>query len=379
MDPILLNWMKAMARRNPAPGWLTPLLRDRVRASAAFVKQRYHSRLAHRAIAGRVANLDDLEHFLSEKFIPLSAPLVLISQAERSGGTVLSQLFDGHPQIAAYPHELRFGGKINNPWPVLNATNGAAENFLRLMDYNFPRLVKLGFAKGYQNPERFRFALITRLQFAIFKRMCDQKAPASQRDLFDYFFTAFFNGWLDYQGRIEEKRYITAFAPRLANDPDNMEHFAKVYPDGFLIQVVREPKSWFGSISHHAKTSLSGSNIDADLIVDRWVRSGEGMLRNNENFGKRHIVLKFEDVVARPEATMRAVAEVLGIEYCSALAQPTFNGNMMRANSSFSVEQAGLIQAPLERGKVVSEANRALIEGRTGPLYEAILTKALKV
>jgi hypothetical protein len=254
--------MKAMARRNKVPAWVKPYVRDSVRAGATFVKRRFHNRVAHRAIAGRLANLDDLEHFLSENYVPLTAPLVLISQAQRSGGTVLSQLFDGHPAIAAYPHELRFGATADS-WPVLDPKDDAAENFLRMMDYNFPRLVRRGFAKGYQNPEHFRFALITRLQYAIFKRMCEGKPARSQRDYFDAFFTAFFNGWLDYQGHLPAKRYITAFAPRLANDELRMERFVQTYPDGFLIQVVREPKSWFGSMSHHAKATMPGDGLDA--------------------------------------------------------------------------------------------------------------------
>ena len=37
---------------------------------------------------------------------PVTEPLVLISQVQRSGGTLLSQLFDMHPQCHAHPDEL---------------------------------------------------------------------------------------------------------------------------------------------------------------------------------------------------------------------------------------------------------------------------------
>jgi len=41
-----------------------------------------------------------------EHVSPVTSPLVLISQIQRSGGSLLSQLFDGHPEVHAHPHEL---------------------------------------------------------------------------------------------------------------------------------------------------------------------------------------------------------------------------------------------------------------------------------
>ena len=44
-----------------------------------------------------------------EHLVPVTDPLVLVSQIQRSGGTLLSQLFDGHPECHAHPHELKIG------------------------------------------------------------------------------------------------------------------------------------------------------------------------------------------------------------------------------------------------------------------------------
>ena len=40
------------------------------------------------------------------RLVPVDQPLVLITQAPRSGGTLLMRLFDGHPACHAIPHEL---------------------------------------------------------------------------------------------------------------------------------------------------------------------------------------------------------------------------------------------------------------------------------
>ena len=43
--------------------------------------------------------------------VPVREPLVLICQAQRSGGTLLARLFDAHPQCHAHPHELHIGAQ----------------------------------------------------------------------------------------------------------------------------------------------------------------------------------------------------------------------------------------------------------------------------
>jgi hypothetical protein len=53
--------------------------------------------------------LDRAHSFCLEHIKPVTEPLALISQIQRSGGSMLSQLFDVHPEVHAHPHELKFG------------------------------------------------------------------------------------------------------------------------------------------------------------------------------------------------------------------------------------------------------------------------------
>ena len=55
-----------------------------------------------------------------EHLPPVTAPLALISQIQRSGGSMLSQLFDGHPEVHAHPHELKIGYPKKFNWPEIN-------------------------------------------------------------------------------------------------------------------------------------------------------------------------------------------------------------------------------------------------------------------
>ena len=120
----------------------------------------YHRQSVNRAVSGRVANLSDIEAFLCGHVVPLRAPLVLISQVQRSGGTLLSQLFDAHSALAAYPHELRLGYANADSWPRLDPALGMDKNFRRLYDLKFPRFVRRGFTKGDHDTEQHQFLLV---------------------------------------------------------------------------------------------------------------------------------------------------------------------------------------------------------------------------
>jgi len=61
-----------------------------------------------------------LVHQRLEHVVPVTEPLVLCSQVQRSGGTLLSQLFDGHPECHAHPHEIKIGWPREANWPPLD-------------------------------------------------------------------------------------------------------------------------------------------------------------------------------------------------------------------------------------------------------------------
>ena len=66
-----------------------------------------------------VAELTQALQLRRESVIPVDQPLTLICQAQRSGGTLLARLFDGHPQCHAHPHELHIGDNRPHVWPKL--------------------------------------------------------------------------------------------------------------------------------------------------------------------------------------------------------------------------------------------------------------------
>ncbi len=373
----LIQWIKRLARRHRMPLWTPAVIRAAVRTSVKRLRRFYHWRLRRRALSGRTANLRNVESFLTVHAVRVSAPLVLVSQAQRSGGTLLSQLFDSHPDLAAYPHELKVGFPVPDSWPELIPDAGPYSNFRKLFDVNFPRMVQAGFRKSSNSAIRHPFFLISKLSYAVFAELWKTAPPKNGRDILDHYFTGFFNSWLNYKGQLENKKWITAFAPRLAHREQNMIVFFEHYPDGRLIQILRDPKTWYPSAQRHR--APAGNKRSPEDVLAFWKESVRSMLRNRAAFGDRTIILLFEDLVGRTEATMRAVCGALEISYDSTLIEPTFNGILMRANSSFDVPEAGLIGDPLSRADTLDADMARLIDEQCGALYREAVGHALQV
>jgi hypothetical protein len=82
------------------------------------------------------STLDDIHQACQKTLTPITSPLVLISQIQRSGGTLLSQLFDGHPQLHAHPHELKIGFPKKHIWPKLDMRDSPKLWFEALFEHD---------------------------------------------------------------------------------------------------------------------------------------------------------------------------------------------------------------------------------------------------
>ena len=72
--------------------------------------RRFHKlRRRRQALTHSVAQFERMRRVCLANVRPVNEPVAWISQIQRSGGSLLSQLFDGHPQLHAHPHEIKIG------------------------------------------------------------------------------------------------------------------------------------------------------------------------------------------------------------------------------------------------------------------------------
>jgi hypothetical protein len=318
--------------------------------------------------------LDRLYQTCLEHTRPVTAPLALISQIQRSGGTLLSQLFDGHPELHAHPHELKIGYPTKYTWPKLDLKDDPNRWLETLFEYSVLSHFKKGYKKEKKREDAFLFLFLPSVQREIFLNYVGSIYSLTIRDVFNGYMTSYFGAWLNNQNSSGNKKFITAFTARLSMSKGNMESFFEIYPDGRLISIIRDPKNWYPSAIRHKPRICRGIRDGVDL----WKESAQAMLWNKDRYGDRVCILTFEDLITKTKSVMLYLAEFLEIKFENILLIPTFNKYPIRANTSFEVEQNGIINSTLQRYKTLAREELEFIESKSKDLYGQVLNWAIR-
>jgi Sulfotransferase family len=310
--------------------------------------------------------------------VRVDQPVVLIApRLARSGGSLLLQLLDSHPQLHVRPHELRVGR--GRSWPELDPRASAEELFERVRDHQVDRSFRDGYYHkdrparklGYET-EGFPMVLPPDCVRRLFCSLLERNRPKRARDVFDTYFTAYFNAWLDNRNLHGDRRWVVAFRAKLGT-AENVDAFFADYPDGRHISLVRDAKGWVAS-----RVTLRGRR-DGDLTgaLDLWMEAVAARLVLKGQLGDSMALISFEQLVRETEDVMRGLAAWLEVSHDSQLLQPTFNGMPIRANSSFRVSGAGVLPEVLDHWQsVLTPSETRLIAARTAELHERVLAAA---
>lgn len=313
-----------------------------------------------------------------EAIVPVDQPMVLISQLQRSGGTLLNGLLDGHPELHVHPYELHIGHPTKADWPSDIDLDSEPEEWFTLLCE--PVLEKL-FASGYRKKAdldeiegypTLPFTVVPTLVERLFRLLCADRPPRSQRDVIDCYLTAFFNAWLDNQGlRDEPKRWVAAFAPRTAWAPSR-QRFLGDYPDGKIVALLRDPRGWYASASR-----FSTRYEEFGDAIALWLRGAREIAEAKRDDPANVLVATYETLAEDPERVMRGLAEWLGIGWSETLLVPTFNRLLVRPNSSYDLTATGIRVESVERWRTVLDADLAAsIEAETMELHAEVCALA---
>lgn len=298
----------------------------------------------------------------------VTAPLFLVSEIQRSGGSMMAQLFDGHPQAFAHPFEIQIGHPKKWHWPRFDLEDPPERWFDLLFEEPLRRFVATGYGKGMSNAhaiaDRRPFHFDIDRQRRVFVERMSGVPATTHRAILDAYFSSFFIAWNDWAPTGRE-RCVTGFTPVLIAVQKSVEGFFADYPDGKLLTIVRDPRSWWISACNH-----NARYRDREWAIALWRTSAEASLRLSAERPDKVLPLTYERLVRDPEGTMRRVASFLGIEFDPILTVPTYLGQPVRPNSSFTVASFGIGAHGLDRSAALAPDDRAAIEARAMPLYE---------
>lgn len=263
----------------------------------------------------------------------VNQPMILISQIQRSGGTLLNRLFDGHSQILSHPWELIFlkNRQIDFQLQALSKQQLFNFFFSQLQSHEIS-FMRHGY-KELSSDDAENFVIDMNQRTNIFFELLDSMSQFEDRDYLNLYFSAYFSSLLAPYSHWEpkQKKFICAFAPRFIEHPPNPNWFFNAYPDGFLITIMRDPVNWLASANKH---SYKYENSNAALQM--WLRNARGVLNARERAPKQIFVLRFEDLIMDTESVMRSLSSLIGIHYQESMQHPTFGSNPIRSNSSHS-------------------------------------------
>ena len=265
--------------------------------------------------------------FKKKKIIKINQNLIIISQIQRSGGTLLSQLFDNHSKIYSYPYELILTSPKYDWSKKLNFNTYLSNDTLRkiIKDKNYQNLSKGKISNLKEN--FFDFDPI--LQKKIFNFYT--KKNKSLRNCFDAYFTSFFNSLMNFKNLDNtKKKYIMAFIPRFIFMKSNLDTFFKMYKNGLIISIIRHPLEWLKSAQKHSKTYK-----DSNSALKMWFKNANSTLDFHAHNKEKIIIIKFSDLILKSEKLLKKLCKIIHINFDKKLLIPTFNGNTITSDSSF--------------------------------------------
>jgi hypothetical protein len=305
-------------------------------------------------------------------YMRIECPLLLVAEIQRSGGSMMAQLFDGHPELYAHPFEIHLGYPKKWDWPTLDLNHDPERWFDFLFEKKpIRRFVQKGYAKAVHNRAAaslrlpFRFSEAT--QKEIFLREIKRRPPSNNREILNAYFTSFFAAWEDYQ-HSSHKRFVSGFTPRVNMYEHSRTGFLRDYPDGKLISIIRDPITWYASARKH-----SLKYWHTGYAIKQWCESTKSSLELARQYPSQIRLVSYGQILTKPQETLRELTEFAGIEFHESLLTPTFLGKPVRPNSSFQVDSTGLNRRMLEREKELQRSQVNKIRRMAWPLYEQSL------
>ena len=276
-----------------------------------------------------------------ENVQPFDHPLLFISQIQRSGGSLLTRLFDAHPQLATHPTEIFC---LKNRWPG-TGDQELTSLFNLKENHNFLRAVFYGINKGNsKKPD----GLLFEFNFDKYESLLDIQQNSDLRSIMDSYFTGFFNAWQNYIFDHNSLKYVTGFAPRTVKSIwENSERnsFFETYPDGSIISILRHPKNWYSSAQKH-----SSAYANPAKAFEIYKEHANAAIMLKKELPKEVILINFDDLIAQTEDVMKMICSRIDVTYDDVLVTPTFNSEPTLSNSShnrtYQIDKSVLNRTP---------------------------------
>lgn len=228
--------------------------------------------------------------------VAVETPVFFVVGQQKSGTTWLMRMLDAHPEILCRGEGRFFGA-----------------------DWRQKSLVK---SDAMRPPSSLLYAL----REAEYLRLWVERSVWSRNDGADEHLDNLARMAVDYflQGELAKtgKRLVGDKSPLLT--PGMVEEISAVYPEARLIHIIRDGRDAAVSAAHHARNfgrardrkrqdeGLFGEAQIRKLAADWSARVGRTVQEGPRLLGDRYAEVRYEDLLANPEAEMARLLRLLG-------------------------------------------------------------------
>lgn len=288
--------------------------------------------------------------------------LLMLSAMYENGGNTTHRFLDGHPQMFVYPFESQPGTRlvqdhlaslfpVKYRWPVFALDATPLQDYRAIIDE--------------ECKVRARTPHVSKFRHMAFDFSDDERCTLYQQyvaetgrsrgDNIAAFFRATFDAWKDYKRTGEQVVYV-GYSPIIVVDA---EKILTDLPHAHVVHVVRNP--W----SAYADTKKRPVPMSLESYMLGWTLNQYHALLYREKYPDRMHIVRAEDVMNDPHATLGAVCQTLGLDVADTLRTPTWNGEALQEIYPWGTIRSATPAANRATAQELSAAERDEVRMRT--------------
>jgi hypothetical protein len=263
---------------------------------------------------------------------------VFICGYPKSGTTLLLALLDSHPELLVFPEETRFFQRVLGHPERCNPDYLFSETAVRVLG-----LGKVSMPSGERD-----YSDIDYRGYQDALRSYWEAGNKDQRTLFE----AIFHAYGLVKDQFDQKYCVekTPFNERYLN------RAAQMWPDLRAIYIARDPRDNYCSYRKQRETQVAASDRKDGLSVlskEEFIAYWLDSLLSWERFRARHkkqvLMLRYEDLVQKPDEELKHLCDFLGIDWDRKLLIPTRNNHPWSGNSIYGTQHEGISTSSVGR------------------------------
>jgi len=251
----------------------------------------------------------------------------------KNGTTLFIALLDNHPKLFVYPYQTHFWYGF---YPIFSQKKYTLkEKKERVKSFIFGSLkntvkiwMKLDEADLNNNYEEM---------YSLFEKRIDE-SNGTTKDFFDAILFA-------VRETLPDKNYETheKWVEKTTSSEIYANEIFDMYPKAKFIQIMRDPRDCWAVIKNgwdkHYKNQYDSMERLLRSVIDRNYIEHRLCFENRKIYGEeRYKVLKYEDLINKPERTLKELADFIGINFDGITMQPSFCGIPWEGNSLSNIK-----------------------------------------